>query len=56
MTKHFATFCLLAWTGRVQAHEGHGLPRLSHWHADDALVWLAIAAVAGVGLWLARQK
>ena len=47
---------LLAWTGLTQAHEGHGLPGLSHWHADDALVWLAVAAVAGAGLWLARRK
>ena len=56
MTKHLTAFCLLAWTGLTKAHEGHGLPGLSHWHADDALVWLAVAAVAGAGLWLARRK
>ena len=38
MTKHLTAFCLLTWTGLTQAHEGHGLPGLSHWHADDALV------------------
>jgi hypothetical protein len=56
MTKHFTALFLLAWTGLTQAHEGHGLPGLSHWHADDVLVWLAVAAVAGAGLWLARRK
>ena len=49
MTKHLTGLFLLAWTGLTQAHEGHGLPGLSHWHADDSLVWLAVAAVAGAG-------
>ena len=27
------------------AHEGHGLQALSHWHASDALGFVALAAV-----------
>lgn len=41
-------------TAHVQAHEGHGMPGLSHWHADDVTLWLVGAAIA-VGLWLARR-
>jgi len=37
----------------AQAHEGHGLSGLAHWHADTALPLLA-AAVAG--LWLAARR
>ena len=38
----------------AQAHEGHSMPGLSHWHAGDASLWLVGAALA-VGLWLARR-
>jgi hypothetical protein len=38
----------------AQAHEGHGMPGVSHWHAGDASLWLVGAALA-VGLWLARR-
>jgi hypothetical protein len=38
----------------AQAHEGHGMPGVSHWHAGDTSLWLVGAAVA-VGLWLARR-
>ena len=40
----------------VQAHEGHGLPGAAHWHANDALVLMALVAVVGAGLWLNRKK
>jgi hypothetical protein len=56
MNKQLAALVLITCAGLVRAHEGHGLPGLSHWHADDVLVLLAAAAVAGLGLWLARRK
>ena len=40
----------------VQAHEGHGLPGAAHWHANDALVLIVLAAMVGGGLWLNRKK
>jgi hypothetical protein len=44
-----AALALLA--GTAQAHEGHGLPGTSHWHAGDTLGLLLLAALAA-GLWL----
>jgi hypothetical protein len=29
----------------AQAHDGHGFQMLSHWHASDALGFLAVVAV-----------
>jgi hypothetical protein len=54
MNKHFSALVLVAGASLAQAHEGHGLPGLSHWHASD--VGLVLAAVAALGLWLARRK
>jgi hypothetical protein len=54
MIKHLSALALLAGTNLAQAHGGHGLPGLSHWHASD--VALLLAAVGGLGLWLARRK
>jgi hypothetical protein len=53
MNKQFSLLTLAACAGLAQAHEGHGLPGLSHWHAGE--VALVLAAVALVGLWLARR-
>jgi hypothetical protein len=44
----FAT--ALAW-----AHEGHGMPTTSHWHAGDAALMLAAVAV-GALVWLKSRK
>ena len=33
------------------AHEGHGLPGSTHWHATDTLGFVALAVVAAV-VWL----
>ena len=38
------------------AHEGHGLPGASHWHASDTHGLLLVAALVAVGCWLARRK
>ena len=46
----------LAWAGLVQAHEGHGLPGVAHWHASDALLYLGVAVAVAAGLWLSRRK
>jgi hypothetical protein len=53
MNKHFSALMLVACASLAQAHEGHGLPGASHWHASDAALLLAV--VAAVGLWLARR-
>ena len=34
--------------GAALAHEGHGFQMLSHWHASDALGFVALAAVVAV--------
>jgi hypothetical protein len=39
--------------GLAQAHDGHGLSG-SHWHASDALGFVAVLVVAAV--WWARRK
>ncbi len=36
------------------AHEGHGLFG-SHWHATDALGFVAVAALVGVAIWMSRK-
>ena len=58
MNKHLMTLGGLACAGFVQAHEGHGLPGQSHWHADDVAVLLTLVAVLGLGLgrWLFGRK
>ena len=39
---------VLAWTS-AQAHDGHGMLG-THWHASDALLWLAALVAAGLAL------
>ncbi len=38
------------------AHEGHGLPGTSHWHATDTLGLLLVAVLAAGALWFSRRK
>ena len=56
MKKHLMTLGGLACAGLVQAHDGHGLAGLAHWHADDLAVLLALALVVALGLWLFGRK
>jgi hypothetical protein len=43
--------------GWAQAHEGHGLPGQSHWHASDLLGFvLALLVVAGMAWWGGRGR
>jgi hypothetical protein len=46
---------LAALAGPTWAHEGHGLPGTSHWHADDAALFV-LAAGVGLAVWLWRSK
>jgi hypothetical protein len=45
MVKSLCTALAALASPWAAAHEGHGLPGLSHWHAGDTLLLLA-----GVGL------
>ena len=56
--KHLRTTAplILLLSASAQAHEGHGLPGISHWHATDVLVLLGVVAVAAAGLWWSRRK
>jgi type IV secretory pathway TrbF-like protein len=42
------------WFGAAAswAHEGHGLPGASHWHASDVLGFVVALAVIGAMIWL----
>jgi hypothetical protein len=56
MTLRTLTLTLLALPAMaVQAHEGHGLPGSSHWHAADAML-VGAAAVVAAGWWWSRRK
>ncbi|MEY8877814.1 MAG: hypothetical protein AB9M60_14990 [Leptothrix sp. (in: b-proteobacteria)] len=46
---------LLLVSLHASAHEGHGLPGSSHWHATDAGPLLLVAVLAA-GLWLTRKR
>ena len=38
------------------AHDGHGLPGTSHWHASDTLGLLLVAALAAGAVAWSRRK
>ena len=40
----------------ASAHDGHGLPGSSHWHATDTLGLLLVAGLAAGAWWLNRRK
>jgi hypothetical protein len=56
MNKQLTSFGLMLGAGLVQAHEGHGLPGASHWHADNVALLLGVVVVAALGLWFSRRK
>ncbi|MFT3857296.1 MAG: hypothetical protein QM742_07305 [Aquabacterium sp.] len=40
----------------VLAHEGHGMPGISHWHDTDVWGFLAVGALVALGLWMKGRK
>jgi hypothetical protein len=42
------------WFGATAAwaHEGHGMPSHSHWHASDVLGFVVALGVIGAMIWL----
>ncbi|MFN3493792.1 MAG: hypothetical protein ACK40L_04730 [Hydrogenophaga sp.] len=54
IAKAAALVGLLFPSASVFAHEGHGLFG-SHWHATDALGFVAVAAVVAVAVWLSGK-
>jgi len=40
----------------AHAHEGHGLPGVSHWHASDTLGWIVVALIVVIALVWRRRK
>lgn len=54
LTKSLLTTALASSALAAQAHEGHGMFG-SHWHATDALGFVAVAALVGVAIWMSRK-
>jgi hypothetical protein len=40
----------------AHAHEGHGLPGSSHWHATDVMGLVLVLALAAGAAWWIRRK
>ena len=56
MMKHLSVLITLAGTSLAHAHTGHGLPGSAHWHAGDAVFFIALALVVGGAIaWLGRR-
>ena len=51
-----ALAALAMTTLNASAHEGHGLPGISHWHSTDAFGVVALAVVFGLSFWLGGRK
>ena len=52
--KLIAASALFTWAAAVFAHDGHGLSG-AHWHATDALGFVAVSAVIAVAIWLSKK-
>ena len=50
-----ALLTLTALSHSALAHEGHGLPGLSHWHSTDVIGYLRAAGI-GAALGFTRKK
>ena len=58
MTFRALALLAAAHAGTAAAHEGHGLPGASHWHASDTwgFVMLAAVAAAAAAVWWRNRK
>ncbi len=45
---------LSALAASAFAHEGHGIPGPSHWHATDTFGLVAAVLAVAIGLWFTR--
>ena len=55
-TTTLAALAALVVAAPALAHEGHGAPGTSHWHATDTLGLLLVAALAAAAWWAIRRK
>jgi hypothetical protein len=53
--KNALALCLFI-TPLAHAHEGHGLPGSSHWHATDVVGLVLVLALAAGAAWWIRRK
>ena len=51
-----ALFTPLLAPGVALAHQGHGLPGVSHWHASDSAGFVLLALAVVLLVWWARRK
>ncbi len=51
-----AATLLAATAPLAQAHEGHGMPGISHWHASDVLGFAAVVGVLLAVTWFKGGK
>jgi hypothetical protein len=54
--RFFLPLLILAAAHAARAHEGHGLPGPSHWHASDVLGFVALAGVVAAIAWWRGKK
>jgi hypothetical protein len=50
-----AAAALLATSTATLAHDGHGLAP-SHWHPTDTAGFAVVALLAGMAIWLSRER
>jgi hypothetical protein len=56
MNKLLAATAATLTATTATAHEGHGMPGASHWHATDALGLLLAVLLAVGALWWIRRR
>jgi hypothetical protein len=53
--KIVAAYAFSAGAGAVLAHDGHAMVG-SHWHATDAMGFVALVCAVGVAVWMSGGK